>query len=267
MDPATLIGIVIACASIFGAASMAGMNPIGIFFSDIPSIILVAGGAIGVTMASNTLPITINAGKAAVKALTGGLGMDLTRVSGQLVEFAEVARKEGLLALEPKLDEIDDPFFRRGMELAVDGTDPEVVREMLEVDVDNMVIRHRQVAAFWATAGAMGPAIGIIGTVIGLVQMLNNLDDPANLGPALAIAFLTTLWGSFLANVVFLPFSGRLKSLSAAEVTSRELVIEGILAVQAGSNPRAVASKLSSFLPPHIRAELTGSNSSEQKSA
>ncbi len=261
MDPATIIGILLAIGAIFGAGFMAGLNPIGIFLADIPSIILVLGGSIGVTMANSTMPATIGGLKAAVKALTGGLGTDPSEIVTKLVDFADLARKEGLLALEARLDEIDDPFFRRGMELAVDGTDPEVVREMLELDVENMQARHKMAAGFWATAAGMGPAMGMIGTVIGLVAMLGNLDDPSALGPSMAVAFLTTLWGAFLANVVFAPFAGKLKALSAAEVKSRELIIEGILSVQAGSNPRAVAGKLSAFLPPSAREALLESKS------
>lgn len=253
MDPATLIGIGMALGAVFGASFMAGLNPIAIFLSDIPSIIMVFGGAVGVTIANHSMPATINALKAAVKGLTGGLGTDPTEIVTKLVDFADLARKEGLLALESRLDEIDDPFFRRGMELAVDGTDPEVVREMLEIEVENMQARHKVGAGFWATAAGMGPALGMIGTVIGLVDMLGNLDDPSALGPSMAVAFLTTLWGAFLANVIFTPISGKLKVLSAVEVKNRELIIEGILAVQAGSNPRAVAGKLAAFLPPSAR--------------
>ncbi|MEZ5227425.1 MAG: motility protein A [Acidimicrobiales bacterium] len=261
MDPATIIGILVAIGAVFGAGFMAGLNPIAIFLADIPSIILVLGGAIGVTIANNTMPATIGGLKAAVKGLTGGLGTDPTDIVTKLVEFADLARKEGLLALESRLDEIDDPFFRRGMELAVDGTDPEVVREMLEIEVENMQARHKIGAGFWATAAGMGPAMGMIGTVIGLVDMLGNLDDPSALGPSMAVAFLTTLWGAFLANVIFTPISGKLKALSAAEVKSRELIIEGILSVQAGSNPRAVAGKLAAFLPPSAREAVLESKS------
>ncbi|MFT7597593.1 MAG: chemotaxis protein MotA [Acidimicrobiales bacterium] len=263
MDPATIIGLLLALGAVFGALFMGGLNPIGIFLADIPSIILVFGGTIGVTMASGTMPAAINAIKVLIKAFTGGAVEDPGDNVRLLVEFADVARREGLLALEPRLEEIDDPFFRKGMEMAVDGTDPEALREQLEIDLDKTRERHTQGAKFFVTAAGYAPAMGMIGTVIGLVDMLGNLDDPSSLGPSMAVAFLTTLWGAFLANFLFSPIANKLKKMSSDELAAREIVLEGILAVQAGSNPRAIAGMLGSFLPPAAREGL----SEDQKSA
>ncbi len=257
MDPATLIGLLLALGAVFGALFMGGLNPIGIFLADIPSIILVFGGTIGVTVASGTMPAAINAIKVFIKALTGGAVEDPSENVKLLVDFADVARREGLLALEPRLEEIDDPFFRKGMEMAVDGTDPEDLREQLEIDLDKTRARHKSGAAFFVTAAGFAPAMGMIGTVIGLVDMLGNLDDPSSLGPSMAVAFLTTLWGAFLANFLFAPISNKLKKMSVDELDAKEIVLEGIIAVQAGSNPRAIASMLASFLPPANREDLT----------
>ena len=257
MDPATLIGLLLALGAVFGALFMGGLNPISIFFADPPSIILVFGGTIGVTMASGTLPATINAAKVLVKALTGGAAPDSGDDIKLLVEFADTARKEGLLAIEPRLEEIDDPFFKKGMEMAVDGTDPKSLREQLEIDIDKTQARHKSGAGFFVTAAGFAPAMGMIGTVIGLVDMLGNLDDPSSLGPSMAVAFLTTLWGAFLANFVFTPIANKLKKMSADELAAKEIILEGILAVQAGSNPRAVAGMLASFLPPSAREGVT----------
>lgn len=262
MDPATIIGILLAIGMVFGALFMGGLNPIGIFLADIPSIILVLGGTIGVTMASGTMPATINAIKVLIKAFAGGAPPDSTDDIKLLIEFAGIARKEGLLAIEPRLESIEDPFFKKGMEMAVDGTDPESLREQLEIDVEKMGARHKAGANWFVTAAGFAPGMGMIGTVIGLVDMLGNLDDPSSLGPSMAVAFLTTLWGAFLSNFFFTPISNKLKKMAADELAAKEIILEGILAVQAGSNPRAVAGMLASFLPPAAREDVT-----EEKSA
>ncbi len=258
MDPITLAGIALALVSMVVAAFMAGMNPIGIFLGDIGSILLVVGGTIGVTAASGTMPQALNAPKALVKGLTGGAGPDRAETIKQLVAFADTARKEGLLALESEIEKIEDAFFQRGLQLAVDGTDPGDLRDMLELDLERMAVRHKEGAGFFSTAAGMAPAMGMVGTVIGLVDMLGNLEDPSTLGPAMAVAFLTTLWGAFIANYIFQPIAARLKALAADEMASKELILEGILSIQAGSNPRAVAGKLVSFLPPSAREEVLG---------
>ncbi len=256
MDPITLAGLALALISMVVAAFMAGMNPIAIFLGDPGSILLVVGGAIGATAASGTMAQAVNAPKVMIKGLMGGAAPDQAAIIKQMVEFADVARKEGLLALESEFEKIEDPFFRRGMELAVDGTDPEELRAMLELDLDRMAVRHKDGAAFFTTAAGMGPAMGMVGTVIGLVDMLGKLDDPSTLGPSMAVAFLTTLWGAFIANYFFQPLAARLKKLSADEMSGKELVLEGILAIQAGANPRSVAGKLVAFLPPNAREEI-----------
>jgi chemotaxis protein MotA len=260
MDPITIGGILLALICLFVAAIMAGMDPIGIFFGDPGSILLVVGGTIGTSAASGTMAQALGAPKVLIKAITGGKGLDMAAAIKQLVDFADTARREGLLALEGELEKIEDPFFKRGLELAVDGTDPGDLRGMLELDLERMATRHRDGVAFYVTAGGMGPAMGMIGTVVGLVDMLGNLDDPSTLGPAMAIAFLTTLWGAFIANYIFLPIAARLKKLAADEMAGREMLLEGILAIQAGSNPRAVAGRLVSFLPPSARDEVLGTD-------
>ncbi len=253
MDPITLAGLAIALVSMLVAAFMAGMNPVAIFLGDPGSILLVVGGTIGTTAASGTMKQALSAPKAMMKGLLGGGDIDRAEVIKQLVGFADTARKEGLLALESEIEKIEEPFFQRGLQLAVDGTDPGDLRDMLELDLEKMALRHRDGAAFFTTAAGMGPAMGMVGTVIGLVDMLGNLDDPSTLGPAMAVAFLTTLWGAFIANYFFQPIASRLKKLAADEMQGKELILEGILSIQAGSNPRAVAGKLVSFLPPADR--------------
>ncbi len=256
MDPVTIIGLLIAFGATFGAMAMGGIDPVGVFFGSPASIILVFGGSIGATIASGSKAQAASAAKVFVKAITGGGAGDEAGTIKQLVEFSDVARKEGLLALESKLDGVEDAFLKKGLELAVDGTDPDEIAEILELDLHRLKLRHKDGAAFFTSAAGFGPAFGMVGTVIGLIDMLGKLDDPSTLGPSMAVAFITTLWGAFLANFLFSPIANRLKKLSADEVSYRELVIEGVLAVQSGANPRALAGKLVAFLPPNKRDDV-----------
>jgi chemotaxis protein MotA len=172
-----------------------------------------------------------------------------------MVSLAEQARREGLLALDARLSSIDDAFTRKGLQLVVDGTDPELVRGILDAELDGMVARHAAGATTFEKAGGFSPTMGIIGTVMGLVHVLQNLTAPATLGPAISSAFIATLMGVGAANVIYLPVANRLKAMSAAEVELRMLTVDGLLAVQAGDNPRIVADRLTSYLPPVERAE------------
>jgi chemotaxis protein MotA len=185
---------------------------------------------------------------------------DLRERVDLLVGIAEQARKEGLLALDAQLGDIDDEFTRKGLQLVVDGTDPDLVREILEAEIDGMETRHRAGAAPFEKAGGYAPTMGIIGTVMGLVHVLQNLADPSSLGPAISTAFIATLLGVGTANLVFLPVAVRLKALSEEEVELRTLTLDGILAVQAGDNPRVVADKLISYVPPSERTEVEEEN-------
>jgi chemotaxis protein MotA len=167
-----------------------------------------------------------------------------------MVKLAEKARREGLLALEDAIRNVADPFLKRGLQLAIDGTDSEELREILEGEVDAKRKADKAAAKIFADMGGYAPTIGIIGTVIGLVHVLSNLSEPATLGEMIASAFVATLWGILSANVIWLPINNRLKRLSEVECGQMELVIAGIINIQAGANPRLVAQKLRSLLPP-----------------
>jgi chemotaxis protein MotA len=158
-------------------------------------------------------------------------------------------RGRGLLALEDQLKDIDDPFLVKGVTMAIDGTDSEELRDILEAEVHAKKARNRQGAKFFADAGAYAPTIGIVGTVMGLVHVLENLAQPEELGHLIAAAFIATLWGVMSANVIWLPIGSRLKRLGELEATRMEMTIEGIAAIQSGANPRIVAQKLRSLLP------------------
>jgi chemotaxis protein MotA len=171
----------------------------------------------------------------------------------QLVALADKARREGLLALDAQLGDIEDPFTRNALQLVVDGTDPEMVHAILEAEIDGMTARHEAGAAPFEKAGGFAPTMGIIGTVLGLVHVLQNLAAPSTLGPSISAAFIATLMGVGAANVIFLPIANRLKAISGEEVELRMMTLEGILSIQAGDNPRLVSEKLMSYVSPAER--------------
>jgi chemotaxis protein MotA len=217
-----------------------------------PAMILVFVGTFGATLAACGMdPVKKTA--TYYKIAFAGAEHHLAGKVHELVGFAEKARKDGLLALESELDEIEDAFTKKGMQLVVDGTDPDLVREILEVEVDAMAARHKEGAEVFKTAGGFAPTMGIIGTVMGLVHVLQHLSAPETLGPSISGAFIATLMGVGAANVVFLPVASRLKGLSHEELHVRNLVLEGILSIQAGDNPRVVSEKLMSLVPPAER--------------
>ena len=252
MDPATLVGIVVAFIVIVVANIMEGGSPSALFL--LPPMLLVFGATFAITLAGGTIADAKHALGSLKRAFTGkaASSADLVPV---VVQLAERARREGLLALEDSLRDIDDPFLVKGMTLAIDGTDPDEVREILEAELYAKKAQDKHAAKFFGDAGAYAPTIGIVGTVMGLVHVLESLAEPEKLGHLIAGAFLATLWGVFSANVMWLPISSRLKRLSELEATRMEVAIEGIAAIQSGSNPRVVAQKLTSLLPAGQTAE------------
>ncbi len=250
MKASTAIGIGVAFGALMMSSLMGGTSPAS--FIDIPALMIILGGTGGVTLAS--------CGMASMKRVPSLYKMvfaaeppDMRGRLDLLVSLADKARREGLLALDAMLAEIDDPFTRNAMQLVVDGTDPEMVHAILEAEVDGMAARHAASAAPFEKAGGFAPTMGIIGTVLGLVHVLQNLAAPSTLGPSISAAFIATLMGVGSANVIFLPIANRLKAISAEEMELRMMTLEGILSIQAGDNPRLVAEKLMSYLPPAER--------------
>ena len=188
---------------------------------------------------------------------------DLTDLTKTVVEFARKARKEGILALDRDCANIEDRFLKKGMQLIVDGTPSELVREVLETEIVAMQERHKAGETVFATAGGFAPTLGIIGTVMGLIGMLAKLSDPGKMGPAIASAFIATLYGVGLANLFLLPIGSKLKAKTTDEVVTYEMIIEGVLSIQAGDTPRIVEMKMLAFLPPHLRGRVK--SDSEQK--
>jgi chemotaxis protein MotA len=245
-DIATPVGIVVGLVIIVAANVLEGGNPMSLLL--LPPMLLVLGTTVMVTVAGGTMSDAKTAIKDVKRAFTGSVEPAEALVP-QVVSLAERARREGLLALEDSLREIDDPFLVKGVTMAIDGTDPEDVRDILEAELRAKKRDDKQAAKFFGDAGAYAPTIGIIGTVMGLVHVLENLATPDELGHLIAGAFVATLWGVMSANVIWLPISSRLKRLGELECARMEVAIEGVAAIQAGANPRLVAEKLRSLLP------------------
>lgn len=259
LDKVTPKFIAGALAVILISLFLDGSNPV-ILIKPAP-LILVVGGTICASFAgimrkdSKTVRGVL---RAAFKSPVRDPAEDISK----MVHLAEVARRDGLLALEAAASDVDDPFFRKGIEMTVDGTDPDEIREILEGEIAALKARHRAGAKFFTDMGGFSPTLGILGTVIGLVHVLANLSTPKALGPAISSAFTATLWGVLLANIVWLPIANKLKRVSELEVYSKELILEGILAIQEGSSPRMIEAKLQSYIPPKERTNLR-----EKKSA
>jgi chemotaxis protein MotA len=255
VDKGTAIGLVVALISILGAAVVEA-GSIGILFAllNLPSAMIVFGGTIGTIVVSFPLERVTKLPKVLGIAFRQEATSERDLVS-LFVRLAERARREGLLALESEAAEIHDKAIQKGVLLVVDGTDPELVREIMEADVAAMSERHEGKFAMFAAAGGFAPTMGIIGTVMGLVNVLSHLDKPDELGKSIATAFIATLYGVLSANVFWLPVGERLKQRNKEEVALRTLAVEGVLSVQAGDNPRVVREKLEAFLPLNLRGE------------
>lgn len=253
MKASTAIGIGLAVAGLLVGAMMEG-SQIGAFFN-LAAVLIVFGGTFGATLASTSLG-SVKRIPGAYKRAMSPDHQDLPGRVDLLVSLAEKARREGLLALEGAVDDLDDDFTRKGLQLVVDGTEPAVMLQVLENEIDGASGRAAAERAVFEKAGGFAPTMGILGTVLGLVHVLENLDQPSTLGPAISGAFIATLYGVASANIVFLPVASRLQHIADAETAVRELTIEGLLAIQAGDNPRVVADKLEAFVPPEERRAM-----------
>jgi len=248
----TGIGIAAAFACLLMGVIMEGGNPAS--FINIPAFLIVVGGTFGVMTASTDIKSIMKMPKLLIYAAKGGKGeFDQRAAATQMVALAEKARRDGLLALEDDINSVDDPFTKKGLQLVVDGVESDLVVAILQSEMDGTAARHNKGIKLWQQAGGFAPTLGIIGTVMSLVHVLENLSSPAGLGHSIAGAFLATLYGVGSANIVYLPVANRLKELSGSEVSSRNLMLEAILSIQAGDNPRMLAEKLDTFLAPGER--------------
>ena len=258
MDIASIIGL-LACLAlmIFGMVFGKTFATVASFLHA-PSALITFGGALCCVMASYSMPSFV-AGLKSIGLIFKTSVMNVPEIIQKIIDLSNVARKEGLLSLEEAASDIDDEFLKKGILLIVDGTDPELVRAIMETELVSVEGRHKEKIGFWENLGAMGPAWGMIGTLIGLILMLKDLSDLAAVGPNMATALITTFYGSVLANWICAPVATKLKGKNDEEMMMKEIEIEGLLSIQAGENPRVIEEKLKSFLAPADR----GSSSEE----
>ncbi len=252
MDLASILGLILCfvmCA--FGIVTNAGIGNIGRYL-DPASAVITFGGSFFAVMAMKSMADYIGGLKSFMLVFKVPT-VDVKGMIQKIIDLSNIARKEGLLSLEEAASDLDDEFMKKGILLIVDGTDPELVRGIMETELVSTEDRHKNKITFWEDLGAMGPAWGMIGTLIGLVNMLYEMDDPSSIGPSMAVALITTLYGSMLANWICAPVAGKLKSNNANEIMIKEIMIEGLLSIQAGENPRVIEEKLKSFLSPGDR--------------
>ena len=252
MDLATIIGLLATFGLVLWAIMMGG--PLTIFI-DVPSVLIVFGGTIGCTLIHypfKEIASAVAVGKKAVFVQEMAINALIT----QLMEYANKARKEGILALQGAMEAVQDDFLKKAMQMAVDGQEPATLRDMLNTEIEYIQMRHEQGAAIFSTLAAYAPAMGMIGTLIGLVQMLQNMSDPSAIGPAMAVALITTFYGAIIANVICLPISGKLKGRSTSEVLVKTLIIEGMQSILSGENPRIMEQKLHAFIAPKLRESM-----------
>ena len=251
MDLASIIGVILAVVLIVGSILVGG----GSFgsFIDIPSMLVVIGGAFAAAMISFPLKSLLSM-PMVVKNVFLNKPPSIGSLIEQLVSLAETARRDGLLALEGRLEEVDNDFIKLGIQMAVDGTRPEVIEDIMRTEIDAVATRHRDGKSVMDQLGRFAPAYGMIGTLMGLIMMLSNMSDPSAIGAGMAVALITTLYGAIVSNVLFLPFAEKLGFLNKQEMLELEIVVRGIMAIQSGENPRVVEQKLNTFLPPKLRA-------------
>jgi len=255
MKATTAIGIALACVLIALGALMEGTQLTALI--NIPASLFVFGGTFGAVMAGTSFERVKAIPRLYQIAIKGEEPDPVERIE-LMTRLADTARREGLLALEAELEQIPDRFTRKGVQMVVDGTDPEVVRDVLEIEIEALETRHADARRVFEKAAGFAPTMGILGTVLGLVHVLQNLDDPGSLGPAISSAFIATLFGVGSANVVFFPVANRLKELTDAEVRLRIMTVDAVLAVLEGENPRVLREKLASFLPPELAEAAQG---------
>ncbi|MGV3486749.1 MAG: motility protein A [Planctomycetaceae bacterium] len=250
MDIASVIGVICALMLIAGSI-MIGTAPFTAFI-DVPSILVVCGGSVAAGLICFPFKSMLGSPKVALKTFFNK-SYDKLALIKLLVSLAETARRDGLLALEAKLNDIRNPLVRTGIQMAVDGSTPEVVEQVLRTEADALAARHREGKAIMDQMGRFAPAYGMIGTLLGLIMMLADMSDPSKLGAGMAVALITTLYGAIMANVFFCPFAEKLGLLSRSELTTIEIAIRGVMAIQSGESPRAIEQKLRTFLPPKQR--------------
>lgn len=250
MDLATILGIILSLGAVAGAFTLEGGKIESIF--GFAPLLIVIGGTLGATIVTTSVGTVTNVPAYLRLAFTHRRN-SFAEVINRLVGLAEKARREGILGLEADLKQIEQPFFKKAIQLLIDGTEVTVLREILETEMAYIEERHRKGIVFFQKAGGFSPTLGILGTVLGLVHALGNTSDASKMAGAIAAAFIATLWGVGLANLFFLPVSDKLRMKNDEEIAYLELITEGIVAIQSGENPHNIRTRLNSFVPPRNR--------------
>ncbi len=266
MDIASILGLVLAILFVLISISLgdAGVASI-VAFLDAPSAMITFGGAFAVSLVMSSDIKGFVKGLQSIKLILKPVNYNEEEIIKQIIDLSNVARKEGLLALEEAANNtIEDEFIKKGVLLIVDGTDPEFVRSILETELSCIEDRHKTNIGFWDNLASMGPAWGMIGTLVGLINMLGNLEDINSVGPNMAVALVTTFYGSILANWLCIPTSTKLKANNECEIMAKNIVVEGLLSIQAGENPRIIEEKLKSFISPERRQAMASNEGGEE---
>jgi len=253
VDLSTLIGIVSGALLVLISILLGGSAAI---FVHVPSMLMVFGGALAATLISYKMEHVTGVMSVLQKTLKVNLAENSAIVE-QLTELARLVRKDGALALDEEVRKIDDAFLRGGLEMVIDGSDTDTVRDIMELELSYLMERHKLGQGIFNALGMYAPAFGMIGTLVGLIAMLQQLDDPSNIGGGMAVALITTFYGALGSNLIFIPLAKKLKTKSSEEVISKEMIIEGVLSIQRGEHPNNVSRKLYSFLPPSLRSGST----------
>ncbi len=249
MDLATIIGIGLGLALIIFAILLGSSLAI---FLHIPSIMIVIGGSTAATLIAFKLEEIIGV-IGVVKNAFFAVESDLSKIIELLINLSKKARREGLLAIDKEVSELEDTFMKTGLEMAIDGSEPESIKGVMETELAYAMERHNKGAQIFNALGMYAPAFGMIGTLIGLIAMLQKLEDPSQIGGGMAVALITTFYGALAANLIYLPIAGKLQNRSAEEAIQKEMIIQGVLAIQAGEHPKILTVKLLNFIPPKLR--------------
>lgn len=264
MDPGSLIGLIIGAGLIILGIVMSGGFSAVVGYIDIPSILIVLGGTLAATLVRFPIPNVIGAIAVTKKTVFVKIGA-ADGVIKQLVEYCKISRREGLLGLEKEIEKIDDGFLIKAIRLLVDGSDSDTLRGILGIEIDNIRQRHSAGKGILEFAGLMAPAFGMIGTLIGLVDMLKKLDDPSKIGGGMAVALITTFYGVIISNLLCLPLAGRLDTLSKKELNLKEIIVEGVISIQKGDSPMITEDKLKSFLQAKDANKVSANPKKEEK--
>lgn len=249
MDIATIVGIISAFGLVLIAILMGGGLTM---FINVPALLVVVGGTLGATMINYPLKEVIGVLNV-VRNVLFTKNMPVNELISRFVDFANKTRREGILALESEMNNVKDEFLKKGVQLSIDGLEPQEIKDILSIEIESVNTRHQLGAEVFITMGTYAPALGMIGTLIGLVQMLQSMEDPSTIGPAMAVALLTTFYGSIMANIICMPFAGKLKTRSQEEMLTKELTVQGIISLSSGDNPRIMEQKLNAFIAPKQR--------------